>query len=117
MSWSPNNKAHACLSGFEIWHHKQPETTFVQSGEWGTDFLIKSVPGEPPESRAQKASAHAKLLGEAFRSLYGAKPEAGISEADAVKRIEGGLADSGKTMSDLGDIVDEAYRFIGEPLA
>lgn len=114
MSWSPNNKAHACLSGFEIWHHKQPGTTFVASGDWGTDFMIKAVPGESPDARTTKATAHAKLLNEAFTSLYGAKPEGNLSEDDAVGRLEAGLSDSSKKMRDLGDIVDDAYRFLGE---
>jgi len=114
MSWSPNNKAHACLSGFEIWHHKQPKTSFMASGEWGTDFMIKAVPGESPSTRASKVDAHAKLLNEAFTALYGAKPEGNLDQDDAVAQMKTALSDSGKKMRDVGDAVDAAYRFIGE---
>jgi hypothetical protein len=115
MSWSANNKAHACLWQFETWHHNKKEESFTNTGNWQTDFIIKSAAGEPTEMRSSKATTHAELLNQVFTSLFKAKYETGYEEDDkAINAMEAVLKDSAKTMADLGVEVDKAYLFRGE---
>jgi hypothetical protein len=114
MAWSPNNKAHTCLSGFEIWHHKQKNISFQDSGEWSTNFLIKAALGESPQVRSKKVQAHAKLLDQVFRSLFGARPEAALTDRQVLEKMIAVLTDGSQTMKDLGDAVDAGFRFLGE---
>lgn len=114
MSWSKNNRAHACLWFFEIWHHDQRDALFEPSGEWSTDFLIKAAPGESGEMRLAKCRSHAEMLDGAFTNLYRAKLESGVTTEDAIDRMVDVLNDKTKKLKDLGDPVDACYRFLGE---
>ena len=121
MSWNKNNRAHACLyffSGFagigDAEHHDQRDAQFTPTGEWDTDFLIKSAAGESPDTRAAKARAHAELLDGVFRSLYRARYEEGFDRDSAIQQMHGVLNDPARKLKDLADPVDAAYQFIGE---
>lgn len=114
MSWQKNNRAHACLSFFEAWHHDQKEVKFTPTGDWSTNFLIKSAAGETAAMRAGKAKTHAEMLDGVFTGLFRAKREAGVDRDAALGSMLAVLGDSGKKLKDLGDPVDASYRFIGE---
>ena len=114
MSWNSNNRAHACLWTFEIWHTKQRDAGFDEVGIWSTDYLIGFAAGGTDDLRKQNARTHTELLDEAFTSLFRAKYEAGSSRDDAVVAMLAVLEDNTKTVSDLADLVDAHYRFIGE---
>ena len=68
MPGNTNNRAHACLWFFEIWHHNQRDVPFVPAVEWGTSFLIKSSAGESRQLPGN-AQPHAEMLAGAFISL------------------------------------------------
>lgn len=114
MSWNSNNRAHACLWTFEIWHKKQRDAGFDEVADWTTDYVIGFAAGGSNDLRAQNARAHAELLDEAFTSLFRAKYEDGSSSEQAIDAMLTVLEDNTKTVSDLADLVDEHYRFIGE---
>lgn len=114
MTWNPAEPAHACLSFFEKWHHDHRSTLFTASGEWNTDFLIKSSANESQSMRDSKAAAHANLLDEVFTSLFRAQYENGVSKNAAIAEMETVLKDAAKKMKDMGDPVNAAYRFKGE---
>ncbi|HJR68994.1 MAG TPA: hypothetical protein VKA43_03065 [Gammaproteobacteria bacterium] len=114
MSWEKNNRAHACLCVFEKWHHKKRDVPFVATGEWTTDFLIKSAAGESAAMRSKKARAHAELLDGAFSGLYRAKYETNFDRDTAIEQMLAVLKNKTMKLKDLGDPVDQAYQFIGE---
>jgi hypothetical protein len=114
MSWEKNNRAHACLCVFEKWHHNKRKVSFEATGEWTTDFLIKSAAGDSAAMRTSKARAHAELLDGAFSGLYRAKYSTGFNRAKAIEQMFAVLDDRALKLKDLGDPVDEAYQFIGE---
>jgi|SRR5882672_10936622 len=114
MSWNANNRAHACLWIFETWHHNQKDLGFDEVGSWKCDFIIKSAAGESAAMKREKANTHAVLLDDVFTSLYRAAYEANKDQASSIADMEAVLGDSTKTMSDLADVVDAAYRFRGE---
>lgn len=113
-NWQKNNRAHACLSFFETWHHNRREVKFTPSGEWDTNFLIKSATEESPDMRASKAKAHAEMLDGAFTGLFGAKYEENVTREDALNAMFQILNEPGKKLKDLGNPVDASYQFIGE---
>lgn len=114
MSWNRNNRAHTCLCFFEKWHHDRRDTQFNPTGEWTTDFLIKSAAGDTSDMRSNKARAHAELLDGVFASMFRAKYEDGFDQNMAIAQMNDVLSDSSKKMKDLGDPIDAAYQFIGE---
>lgn len=114
MSWNANNRAHACLWIFETWHHKKNNLGFDEVKDWTCDFIIKSAAGESAAIKKKKAETHAVLLDNAFTSLYRATYEASNNQDSSIAAMETVLSDSTKTMSDLADVVDTAYRFKGE---
>ena len=114
MSWTSTNRAHACLSFFEKWHHEKRDVTFTAAGEWKTGFMIKSAAGESNDIRKDKAEAHAKMLDGVFTGLFGAVLENDMDSDVAVASMISILGDSSKRMKDLGDVVDSVYRFLGE---
>lgn len=114
MSWNANNRAHACLWIFETWHHNQRDVGFDEVGSWNCDYIIKAAVGEGAAMRKEKADTHAVLLDDVFTSLYRAAYEANKDQASSIADMKGVLHDSKKTMSDLADVVDAAYRFRGE---
>jgi hypothetical protein len=114
MSWEKNNKAHACLCIFEKWHHDKRDVPFVATGEWTTNFLIKSAAGDSAAMRRSKARAHAEMLDGVFSNLYRTKYETDVDRDTAVEEMFAVLIDKTKKLKDLGDPVDQAYQFIGE---
>ena len=114
MSWSKTNSAHACLFFFEKWYHDRRDTLFTPSGEWSTDFLIKSAAGESAATRSSKANAHAEMLDSVFSNWFKAEYETGFDKNKAIENIINVLDDSTKKMKDLGDPIDSAYRFFRE---
>jgi hypothetical protein len=114
MSWNANNRAHACLWTFEIWHKKQRDAAFDEVGAWNTDFIIGFAAGGSAEMRSQNAETHAEMLDEAFTSLFRAGYEASSDRSAAITAMTGILNDAANTVAELADVVDEHYRFIGE---
>ncbi len=114
MSWSNNNRAHACLWFFEKWHLDRKTIPFVAAGNWQTSDLIKAATNDSVVIRENKARAHAQMLDDVFTSLYRAKYEEGISQDDAIESMFGVLNSKSKKMKDLGDPVDLSYKFLGE---
>jgi len=114
MSWNANNRAHACLWIFETWHHDQRDLGFDEVGNWKCNFIIKAAAGEGAVMRKEKANTHAMLLDDVFTSLYRATYEANKDQVTSIADMEAVLGDDTKTMSDLADVVDAAYRFRGE---
>ena len=114
MSWNSNNRAHACLWLFEIWDKNKREAGFDEVGNWKSDFIIKSAVGDSSEMRQKKARTHAKKLDGAFISLYRAKYEPGQDGNSAINAMGAVLSNNASTMSDLADVVDAKYRFLGE---
>jgi hypothetical protein len=112
-NWSNNNRAHASLWFFEVYHQGN-EVPFAKAGNWKTSYLIGVVPGDSSAMVNQKAKAHAVLLDEVFTKLYRATYEPGISQIDATDGMEVVLQDPGKLITDLAAVVDEKYKFIGE---
>ena len=114
MSWSANNRAHACLWIAETWHHNQRDLGFDEVGNWKTDYIIKAVAGESANIRKEKANTHALMLDDVFTSFYRAVYENNKDQATAITDMEKVLQDDSKLMSDLAEAVDTAYRFRGE---
>ena len=77
--------------------------------------MIKSAVGESADNRLKKARAHAALLDCAFTGLNRAEYETDFDQEKAMASMVEVLNDSAKKMKDVGDPVDKAYRFIGEP--
>lgn len=113
-SWQNNNRAHTSLWFFEMWHLDQRTAKFTPSGEWSTNFLIRSAAGESSDMRKDRVRTHAEMLDGAFIKLYRAEYEDGVDRDAALATMEAVLNDSGKTLADLGGPVDASYRFIGE---
>lgn len=113
MSWNKNNRAHTSLCFFEMWD-KKVDVKFTTAGEWDTNFLIGFSAGESEETRAFQVKTHADKLDSVFISLYRATYEDGFNSDLAIASISNILSDKDKTLSDLGDIVDAAYKFYGE---
>jgi hypothetical protein len=114
MAWNSNNRAHTSLWGFEIWDHDDEDAGFEEVGSWGTDYIVKSSPGDSAEMRAEKARTHAEKLDGAFVSLFRAGYEDGQDRGSATDSMTEILGDSNNTMSDLADVVDDKYKFLGE---
>ncbi len=113
MAWNSNNRAHACLWIFETWDLNERGTSFASAGAWSTEFLIRAAGGGRDMTNS-KARAHATKLDDVFRSLFGATYEADITSDRAIAAMTAILRDSTKTLGDLGDPVDDNYRFLGE---
>jgi len=114
MAWNSNNRAHTSLWGFEIWDHAQEDVGFKEVGDWGANFIIKLAAGDGSQMRSDKARTHAEKLDGAFISMFRASYEQGENRTSAIIGMEKLLVDSDKTMSDLADVVDEKYKFLGE---
>ncbi|MDH3228885.1 MAG: hypothetical protein OEN55_03730 [Alphaproteobacteria bacterium] len=113
-SWQNNNRAHACLWLFEMWHHDRRDAKFTPSGQWSTDFLIRSAAGESAAMRKGKAQTHVEMLDGAFINLYRAQYEDGVDRDTALAAMLAVLNDRDKKLEDLGEPVDANYRFLGE---
>ncbi len=113
MTWSANNRAHACLWVFETWDLGQRGTSFAEAGAWSTDILIRGAGGSA-DTVQSKARAHAMKLDDVFRSLFGASFEPNVTSEIAITAMTQVLSDATKTLSDLGEPVDKHYRFLGE---
>lgn len=114
MSWSTNNRAHTSLCFFELWHQEQRDASFEEAGDWSTSYLIRAAAGDSAEMRAGKARTHAELLDGVFTGMNRASYEQGVDREAAVASMVEVLVDDAKQLRDLGDPVDEAYRFLGE---
>ncbi|WP_062060343.1 hypothetical protein [Cellvibrio sp. OA-2007] len=114
MSWNSNNTAHAALYSFEKWNHNVKRKNFETVGNWSTDFLIGFVAGDSATVRQEKVESHARKLDQVFTALFGAVYSNGFKRISAISSMESILNDQGKTLADLGDPVDEAYKFRGE---
>ena len=114
MSWNSNNTAHAALYSFEKWDHDVSGVSFNKAGEWSTDYLIGFAAGGSAEDRKNKVEAHARKLDQAFTALFHTNYENEFDRAKAISAMEEVLGDPGKTMADLGEPADNAYKFRGE---
>lgn len=114
MSWNSNNTAHAALYSFEKWDHDISGISFKKAGEWKTDYLIGFAAGGSAEDRKNKVEAHARKLDQVFTALFHATYEDDFDRAKAISAMEEVLSGIDKTMGDLGESVDKAYKFRGE---
>ena len=114
MSWNSNNRAHACLWLFEVWYCRQEDTPFSEAGSWKTEFLIRLGGGASGDFATNSAQAHASMVDQAMSKIFRAKYEASKTTSTSISAMTAVLADSSKTMADLGEIVDEQFRFGNE---
>ena len=114
MAWNSNNRAHACLWLFEVWYCRQEDTPFEEAGKWETEFLIRLGGGASGDFSTNNAEAHATMLNQAMAQIYRAKYEAGKDKASSIAAMATVLADNTKTMADLGEVVDEQFKFGNE---
>lgn len=114
MSWSSSNIAHAALYSFEKWDHDVSGISFKNAGEWSTDYLIGFAAGGSAEERKNKVEAHARKLDQVFKALFHASYEDDVDRAKAISAMAEVLGEPRKTMADLGEVADSAYKFRGE---
>jgi hypothetical protein len=115
MKWSNNNRA--CLT---LW------TTLIALGQLGKTQAFDAAGDKTmntltffgqdasTEMKEVRAKALALQMDGVFRLLRGAVYETGVKAKDAVKGMTDVLTDATKTVSDLADAADDAYKFFRE---
>lgn len=115
MKWSNNNRA--CLT---VW------TTLVALGQLRKTQVFNTAGAKTmntltffgqdaaADMKEVRAKALALQMDGVFRLMRGAVYETAVKSKDAVKGMTDVLTDADKTVADLADAADDAYKFFQE---
>lgn len=116
MAWSNNNWAHLYTDTALISLKQYKGVAFANAG----DLKVKQLafwgpPGTSAALRKEQATAFASLLDGIMQTwVPNFAYEKGFRATRSVKHIATVLTDGEKTVLDLGDAIDNCYRFTGE---
>lgn len=113
-SWSNNNRAHA-LTWMALRVMEQNSKIFKESGDLRMDQLAYWSTVATDQMRDLQASALAAQMDNMFRMVSKAKYETGVDQNVAIESIRKTLVTGDKTVSELGELNDDNYEFLGEP--
>lgn len=109
MSWSNENRVHACLWAFETWYCMQRGHAFELVGNWKTSYVLRLGGGTTGEFSTHSAEAHADKLDEFFADVFLAEYLNGSNSEKAVAAMAEILADNDKKVKDLGVEMEKHY--------
>ena len=117
MGWSNNNKAHRELYLALVGTDQFGEPVFFADAGGRTMASLDFFPGGADAGNDLEiitAGAQAALLDSVFNQHSDASYEEGVNAISAIQSMMGVLRNGTRTVAELGEVVDAAYRFLGE---